>query len=160
MSSIFSYRLFIIYFFVYRVINIRIIIVINYYNLKLLNILRFKNLSLFYFLILGFIFISLAGLPPFLGFYPKIVVISAGIHCSCFFVVFILMAGSLINIFYYLNIFFNLYLSSYFIEVGLLNTRRILISQFSKLFIGILATLTIGIFYIFILYAMVLFYKS
>lgn len=134
--------------------------VINYYNLKLLNILSFKNLSMFYFLMLGFIFMSLAGLPPFLGFYPKMVVIRIGATYGCFFVMFMLVAGSLINIFYYLNIFFNLYLSSYFSEVQILGGGMVFTAQVRKLFIGTLATLTVGVFYIYILYAMVLFYKS
>ena len=98
---------------------------------------------------------SLAGLPPFLGFYPKIIVVRVRVGCECFFVVFILVVGSLINIFYYLNIFFNLYLSSYFSEILLLRGGNMFVYEFIKLIIGILATLTVGVFYIYILYAMV-----
>lgn len=115
-SSIFSYSVFLLYFVFYRLINVLIMVVINFYNLNILSIFRFKNMSVFYFLGLGFVFMSLAGLPPFLGFYPKIIVINLGIYNVSFLIMFMLIFGSLINIFYYLNIFFNLFLNSYFRE--------------------------------------------
>lgn len=49
------------------------------------------------------IILSLAGMPPFTGFVPKIIVIVGIIH-SNFFVLIILLLGSFINLYYYLNI--------------------------------------------------------
>jgi len=149
MSSIFSYSLFLVYFFVYRFINIRIIIVINYYNLKVLRILTVNNISIFYFTLLGFIFMSLAGLPPFLGFYPKMLVLRLSISFDCIIVALILIMGSLMNIFYYLNIFFNLYLSSYFNESIFLNLASDLKFYFISVFFGLFSTLRIGFLYCF-----------
>merc|ERR1712117_243982 len=68
---IFSYSIFFIYFFVYRVVNLGIMICINFYSLKGVSVLNIGGVSYIYSVFLILIFLSLAGLPPFLGFYPK-----------------------------------------------------------------------------------------
>ena len=158
--SIFSYSLFLIYFFVYSIINLRIIIILNNYRLKSLNMLSSKKIRIFFFLVLGLIFISLAGLPPFLGFYPKIMVVYMGMSRGCYILLFMLVLGSLINIFYYLNIFFRLYLYSYFGEFRLLNYVYSKSFVIIRLFFSLLSMFGLGIFYLFMFYAMILFYKS
>ena len=158
--SIISYRFFLIYFLVYSVINLSIIFVLDKYNLKVLDMINLGNVGIFLFFMLGIIFISLAGLPPFLGFYPKIIVVNISVIYGSFFILFLLISGSLINIFYYLNIFFNLYLSSYFIEREFYNLYS------SKFFVGICLVFRLisigglGFIYLFVFYAVILFYKS
>lgn len=155
-----SYRLFLIYFSVYRIINLRIIIVLRKYNLKSLDIIRSKNISIFFFFVLSFIFMSLGGLPPFLGFYPKIIVINIRIMYGYFLILFVLVLGSLINIFYYLNIFFNLYLNSYFNELNLSDVKSSLYFNMMCILFRLISVSGLGFFYVFLFYAMVLFYKS
>uniref|UniRef100_UPI0030FF274F NADH dehydrogenase subunit 2 n=1 Tax=Phyllodoce medipapillata TaxID=868040 RepID=UPI0030FF274F len=149
MCSMFSYSLFIIYFLVYSLINISIMTIMNYYNLKILSMMNMNNISSFYFISLGFMFMSLAGLPPFLGFYPKMVVLSMSMSFDCMYVVFMLVLGSLMNIFYYLNIFFNLYLSSYFSEIMVSGVVYNFNFVFYSVFLGLFSTLSMGLLYCF-----------
>lgn len=155
-----SYSLFLVYFLVYRFINLRIIIILGNFNLKSLSILRSKRVSISFFLVLAFMFISLAGLPPFLGFYPKIIVVYMGMSDGYYVFLLMLVLGSLINIFYYLNIFFSLYLYSYFGELKLLSYLYSKFFVFITLFFALISVLGLGLFYFFIIYAMILFYKS
>lgn len=159
-SSIFSYNLFLIYFIVYRLINLSIIFILNFYSMQTLNIITINGIRIFFFLVLGFIFISLAGLPPFLGFYPKIMVLNLSIGLGSYFMIILLLIGSLINIFYYLSIFFNLYLFSRYRGHNLLVLHDYNIFIYLSVFLRLFSSLRLGIFYLFIFYAVVLFYKS
>lgn len=54
--------------------------------------------------------LSLSGLPPFTGFLPKLISI---LSFSNFILPLVLLFGSLLNLSYYLNFFFSLFLSSH-----------------------------------------------
>nr|AXF46301.1 NADH dehydrogenase subunit 2 [Penion chathamensis] len=56
--------------------------------------------------------LSLGGLPPLLGFISKWLVIVAGSSGPWTPVVFLLILGSLMSLFYYLSLFFSVFLSS------------------------------------------------
>nr|AXA45224.1 NADH dehydrogenase subunit 2 [Clavatula tripartita] len=56
--------------------------------------------------------LSLGGLPPLLGFIPKLMVITVGSNGPWLLIIFILIAGSLMSLFYYLSLFFSFFLSS------------------------------------------------
>lgn len=100
------------YFSIYILITSRIILLIisthktntGQFNISILNT---SNATLL--LILSFL--SLAGLPPLLGFFPKWLVISYLSSVSPLFIA-ILMSGSLVTLFYYLLIFFSRNLNS------------------------------------------------
>nr|YP_009503290.1 NADH dehydrogenase subunit 2 [Bathytoma punicea]AXA45198.1 NADH dehydrogenase subunit 2 [Bathytoma punicea] len=62
-------------------------------------------------LIIMLLLLSLAGLPPLLGFIPKWLVIMVSSKSSWFPVVLLLIMGSLMSLFYYLSLFFSLFLS-------------------------------------------------
>merc|ERR1712168_1094979 len=68
--------------------------------------------SPFFILFLSVLFFSLGGLPPFLGFYPKLIVISTMVLNRIYAYLIISILGSLINIFYYINVFSNLFIKS------------------------------------------------
>jgi NADH-ubiquinone oxidoreductase chain 2 len=54
--------------------------------------------------ILSVSLLSLGGLPPFLGFFPKWMVISGGLVLGNYFIVLFLVLISLFTLFYYLRI--------------------------------------------------------
>jgi NADH-ubiquinone oxidoreductase chain 2 len=156
---IYSFRLFLVYFLVYRLINISIILLIDFTSLKITNLIRVKGLRIFIIVILCFLFLSLAGLPPFLGFFPKWMVIIKLIEDQIYILRLVLIFGSLLNIYYYLNIFFNIFINSFFGTEVILYKRIFDIKIFLFMFSSLIRTFFLGLGYI-LIYAMVLFYKS
>lgn len=63
-------------------------------------------------ILLSILLLSLGGLPPLLGFFPKWLTLETLINTNIFFIIFPLIIGSLINLFYYLTIFFSITLKS------------------------------------------------
>lgn len=57
--------------------------------------------------------LSLGGMPPTLGFIPKIFILSRLISENMFLLSILLILGSSINLYYYIKIAFNVFLSSY-----------------------------------------------
>nr|YP_010350306.1 NADH dehydrogenase subunit 2 [Ixodes australiensis]UOK09735.1 NADH dehydrogenase subunit 2 [Ixodes australiensis] len=97
----------VIYFIVYTFILYKIIFFmkINKFNyIKNINMQKFSNFSKFSFFSY---FMSLAGLPPFLGFLLKWFSIMLIIN-KMMFILFILIISSLINMYYYSRIMFPL----------------------------------------------------
>jgi len=107
-----SFFVFFSYYLIYSFIRIGIIFLLSIYPVKLVNLRRFGRIPNFFILLLGLRFLSLAGLPPFLGFYSKLIVLICIVGANKFLFAAILIIGSLINLFYYLGIFFNLYIVS------------------------------------------------
>nr|AVG72761.1 NADH dehydrogenase subunit 2 [Penion mandarinus] len=56
--------------------------------------------------------LSLGGLPPLLGFISKWLVVAVGSNGPWAPVIFVLISGSLMSLFYYLSLFFSMFLSS------------------------------------------------
>lgn len=80
----------------------------KYFNLIYLN--QIYNLNLknkFLKIFLFFRIISLAGLPPFLGFFPKIIII---FKINRYFIIFIILIFSIIILFLYLRIIISIIL--------------------------------------------------
>jgi len=102
-----------IYFIVYVTINLRLIARLKY------NILfqtqshrKFNNIITHNILATIIIIIRLGGLPPLLGFIPKWLTISTLIYNKISTLLIPLISGTIINLFFYLNIIFNIILSS------------------------------------------------
>lgn len=105
LASIIRINALIYYFLIYRV-SIYIIFKLfktrNTHQFKsLYKIAGDASLALTFILLL-----SLAGLPPLLGFFPKILLVRILIHISTLIVIFLLI-GSAINLFFYLNARFS-----------------------------------------------------
>nr|BDI12967.1 NADH dehydrogenase subunit 2 [Abarenicola claparedi oceanica] len=56
--------------------------------------------------------LSLGGLPPLLGFFPKLLVLYSLINLNMFPLAIILIMGSTINLFYYMKIFYSSFFTS------------------------------------------------
>nr|AKL90668.1 NADH dehydrogenase subunit 2 [Columbella adansoni] len=78
-------------------------------NMK--NIYNLKNYSFMYLSVM-FILLSLGGLPPLLGFVSKWLVVLVSSNSVWTPMIFGLILGSLLSLFYYLSLFFSMFLSS------------------------------------------------
>ena len=109
-----SFNAFFFYFLVYSFINLRIMILFDLYPFKLIRVSRLNIFPFNIIIFISFTFFSLGGLPPFLGFYPKFFVLLHLLYYNLYTYRFLLIISSLINLFYYISIFFNLLIISYF----------------------------------------------
>lgn len=96
-----------IYFIMYVILIRPIFYIINKLNNKTLSQInisshKFKHQAI----LLPILFLSLGGLPPLTGFFPKWFTIYL-ISPNSIILLFFLIAGSLINLYYYLNIRFS-----------------------------------------------------
>nr|YP_010834381.1 NADH dehydrogenase subunit 2 [Luperomorpha xanthodera]WFQ81650.1 NADH dehydrogenase subunit 2 [Luperomorpha xanthodera] len=97
-----------IYFIIYSLTSINLIILFenlkSYYLPQLLQVLNQNKLIKLFFMMN---FFSLGGLPPFLGFLPKWMVINNLISNSFYSLSFILIILTLVTLYYYIRISFS-----------------------------------------------------
>nr|YP_009353581.1 NADH dehydrogenase subunit 2 [Curculio davidi]AQX92147.1 NADH dehydrogenase subunit 2 [Curculio davidi] len=96
------------YFLTYCVINYNIIMILlkyNIYNMKQLSKLFSSNKKIKFFFMLNFL--SLGGLPPFLGFFPKWMTVSSMINNNYYILVILLIIFTLISLYIYTRITFS-----------------------------------------------------
>lgn len=85
-------------------------------NFKLFHFNQIFNFSIINPAIKFFIFLnllSLGGLPPFLGFLPKWLVIQNLVELNQIFLLFIAVCLTLITLYYYLRISYSIYILNY-----------------------------------------------
>nr|AWB99330.1 NADH dehydrogenase subunit 2 [Anopheles peryassui] len=102
------------YFLMYSMLSISIILMFN--NFKLFYFNQIFNISLMNPIIKLLIFLnllSLGGLPPFLGFLPKWLVIQNLTNMSQFFILFISVCLTLITLFFYLRLSYSIFMLNY-----------------------------------------------
>nr|YP_010363577.1 NADH dehydrogenase subunit 2 [Cephalallus oberthueri]UNZ12691.1 NADH dehydrogenase subunit 2 [Cephalallus oberthueri] len=114
-----------IYFIIYSIITLNLIFmfkILNTFYLKqLFNMINFnKNMKIMFI----FNFLSLGGLPPFLGFFPKWLAINNLIQNKFYSISFLLITFTLITLFFYLRITFS---------ALLLNTNETLVYSIKKI---------------------------
>lgn len=140
-----------IYFLFYSFLSFVLIFIFNLFKIFHLNQLFswFTNRKILKFTL--FInFLSLGGLPPFLGFLPKWIVIEQITLNRQYIQLFILIISTLITLFFYLRICYSAFILNYFENNWILN------SQFNKLNINLYLILTF--FSIFGLFLISIFY--
>nr|UFR82942.1 NADH dehydrogenase subunit 2 [Megasoma elephas elephas]UFR82955.1 NADH dehydrogenase subunit 2 [Megasoma mars] len=96
------------YFLIYSLITISIIIMLNHLNIFYLNQL-FISMNYKYQFKLFFVlnFLSLGGLPPFLGFFPKWLTIQILVESNLYFIAFLMVLMTLMTLFFYIRITFS-----------------------------------------------------
>lgn len=112
-AIIINENLLIFYFIIYSFLNFIICILFYLTNSFFLNQLFYLNYNS---LIKFFIFLnllSLGGLPPFLGFLPKWIIINYLINYNIFILSFILIISALISLYYYIRISYSAFLINY-----------------------------------------------
>nr|UXW64251.1 NADH dehydrogenase subunit 2 [Corynis sp.] len=106
-----NFYLFMIYFSIYSLNILSICFILNNLNFSYLSELYNKNnskITMFMKLILMSLFFSLSGLPPFLGFLPKLFVLIYMMMNSLYMESFIMIIFTLITISYYFNPLMNM----------------------------------------------------
>nr|YP_009346540.1 NADH dehydrogenase subunit 2 [Apriona swainsoni]YP_010873064.1 NADH dehydrogenase subunit 2 [Batocera horsfieldi]APA32592.1 NADH dehydrogenase subunit 2 [Apriona swainsoni]WGV34284.1 NADH dehydrogenase subunit 2 [Batocera horsfieldi] len=107
-SMLNSQYIWLIYFIIYSIISLNIILILRlkqiFYLHQLFNSLNSSKLIKFSFMLN---FFSLGGLPPFLGFFPKWLVVNNLIQQKFFLLSFLLIVFTLITLFFYLRITFT-----------------------------------------------------
>nr|QNP10097.1 NADH dehydrogenase subunit 2 [Tympanogaster modulatrix] len=107
-SMFFMESLWLMYFVIYSIISCNIIALLmnfNIYFMKQLFIFLNKNNMMKMLFIMNFL--SLGGLPPFLGFMPKWMTIQALIENKFYMLTFIMMIMTLITLYFYMRITFS-----------------------------------------------------
>lgn len=101
-------------------------LIFNLFNLRYLRQLFFinnKNLKVKFFIFINIF--SIGGLPPFIGFFPKLLVIIYLINNKNYLIIFIIVIFNLITLYYYLRICYSTFLINS-IKNKLLNNRFII----------------------------------
>nr|AEY80443.1 NADH dehydrogenase subunit 2 [Apsiphortica xui] len=128
----FSETIWMIYFFIYSFLSFTLTFMFNifkiyhlsqlfssYFNSKILKFIFFMN------------FLSLGGLPPFLGFLPKWIVIEQLTFNNQLFSLLILTVSSLITLFFYLRICYSAFMLNYF------ENNWMIYMQFNKFYMNL-----------------------
>lgn len=96
-------KIYLIFYFFLIWIIVKSIIIFNLKYLNQIYNLNIKNKFIKLFIFINFL--SLGGLPPFLGFYPKLLII---IKTNNFLIIFLIIIFTIISLFIYLRIIFSL----------------------------------------------------
>uniref|UniRef100_UPI0030FE9491 NADH dehydrogenase subunit 2 n=1 Tax=Ixodes trianguliceps TaxID=347913 RepID=UPI0030FE9491 len=96
-----------IYFFVYTIINYKIINFLMLNKISNINNIYLMKMTFFNKVLMLSYFLSLGGMPPFLGFFSKWISIIL-ISKKMIILLIILIMSSLINLFFYIRIMFPL----------------------------------------------------
>nr|BAF80216.1 NADH dehydrogenase subunit 2 [Culicoides oxystoma] len=113
-ASLYSNFLWLFYFFIYVIINMSVIFMFKLLNLHHVNqIYLFNNKNLILNFCLFMNFLSLGGLPPFLGFLPKWMIIENLIKTNSFMILFFMIMMTLITLFFYARLTFTAFMLSY-----------------------------------------------
>lgn len=128
-SLIIGSLIWITYFILYSVLNFCVVFLFNFYQiyyLRQINFLLINKFNKLYFIIR---ILSLGGLPPFLGFYPKWIVIQLLTADNSNFLLINLVFTRIITLKFYLNICVN----SFIINSFTLNWTNINLNSLYKM---------------------------
>nr|AIW06290.1 NADH dehydrogenase subunit 2 [Curculionidae sp. MT-2014] len=107
-SMLNSFSIFIYYFLIYCLINFNMVLVFNKFSILYLSqlIKTFSSQKIMKFLFM-LNFLSLGGLPPFIGFLPKWMTINMMVNNNHYFVAAMLIIFTLISLYFYLRVTFS-----------------------------------------------------
>nr|YP_010271066.1 NADH dehydrogenase subunit 2 [Neptis raddei]UJY98833.1 NADH dehydrogenase subunit 2 [Neptis raddei]UZS91065.1 NADH dehydrogenase subunit 2 [Neptis raddei] len=106
-SMIISENLWFIYFIFYSIFTFISCFLFYIINMFYINQLFFFNMNFFIKISIMINFLSLGGLPPFLGFFPKWLVINYLLNNNFIIISFIFIMSSLILLFVYIRIIYS-----------------------------------------------------
>lgn len=100
-----------LYICLYFIITLIILIIFNIFKLyNLFQLFNIKYLNINLILLIFLNILSIGGLPPFIGFFPKIIIF---INLNNLFIIFIIIIFTLITLFFYLRIIYFCILINY-----------------------------------------------
>nr|QAY81964.1 NADH dehydrogenase subunit 2 [Aulacophora indica] len=133
------------YFLIYTIISINIVLIFYLFNIfyltQLMSMMNTNKLIKLFFI---FNFMSLGGLPPFLGFFPKWLVINYLIYSNYYMLSVILIIFTLITLYFYLRITFStltISMSETIIQLKKVNLFLLVLSNSSSLMGIIICTM-------------------
>nr|YP_010225790.1 NADH dehydrogenase subunit 2 [Anaplectoides virens]UDD75287.1 NADH dehydrogenase subunit 2 [Anaplectoides virens] len=104
-------------------------------NMYFINQLFINNMNFFIKINLLINFLSLGGLPPFIGFFPKWIIINFLINNNMYLLTFIFILMSLIMLFFYIRISYSAFMFNYlkmkWFKIFIKNNYFLLINFFS-----------------------------
>nr|YP_010564370.1 NADH dehydrogenase subunit 2 [Xestia dilatata]UYX62393.1 NADH dehydrogenase subunit 2 [Xestia dilatata] len=104
-------------------------------NMYFINQLFINNMNFFIKINLLINFLSLGGLPPFIGFFPKWIIINFLINNNMYLLTFIFIMMSLIMLFFYIRISYSAFMFNYlkmkWFKIFIKNNYFLLINFFS-----------------------------
>nr|YP_010286283.1 NADH dehydrogenase subunit 2 [Ornithomya biloba]UKS08892.1 NADH dehydrogenase subunit 2 [Ornithomya biloba] len=107
--------LWVMYFLIYSLLSFMVILMFEMFKISFTNQLFmsfFNSKILKYFLFMNLL--SLGGLPPFLGFYPKWMIIQMMTSNNQLILLFLLVLTTLITLFFYLRLTYSTFLINYY----------------------------------------------
>nr|YP_010309848.1 NADH dehydrogenase subunit 2 [Endotricha kuznetzovi]UMR54974.1 NADH dehydrogenase subunit 2 [Endotricha kuznetzovi] len=112
-SIMISENLWLFYFIFYSFLISSMCFLFNMLNMLFINQLFTSNINYSIKLFFLINFLSLGGLPPFIGFFPKWIVINFLLINKLFLITFIFIMMSLIMLFFYIRIIYSSFLFNY-----------------------------------------------
>nr|YP_009352137.1 NADH dehydrogenase subunit 2 [Limenitis sydyi]AQX44299.1 NADH dehydrogenase subunit 2 [Limenitis sydyi]ATP01347.1 NADH dehydrogenase subunit 2 [Limenitis sydyi] len=106
-SIIISENLWMIYFIFYSIFTFIVCFLFYIINIFFINQLFFFNMNFLIKISMMINFLSLGGLPPFLGFFPKWIIINYLLNNNFFIISFVFIMSSLILLFVYIRIIYS-----------------------------------------------------
>nr|AYE40446.1 NADH dehydrogenase subunit 2 [Daphnia magna] len=100
----------VLYFFIYMVVLLPVIMIFNIFNISYINEFFLMNFSLSKQILLFLSILSLGGLPPFLGFLPKWLILQVVVSMGWYFFSLIMILASLFTLFFYLRMTFTAFI--------------------------------------------------
>nr|YP_009434362.1 NADH dehydrogenase subunit 2 [Athetis lepigone]ATE89005.1 NADH dehydrogenase subunit 2 [Athetis lepigone]ATE89018.1 NADH dehydrogenase subunit 2 [Athetis lepigone]ATE89031.1 NADH dehydrogenase subunit 2 [Athetis lepigone]ATE89044.1 NADH dehydrogenase subunit 2 [Athetis lepigone]ATE89057.1 NADH dehydrogenase subunit 2 [Athetis lepigone] len=104
-------------------------------NMFFINQLFINNMNFFIKINLLINFLSLGGLPPFIGFFPKWIIINFLINNNFYLMTFIFISMSLIMLFFYIRISYSAFMFNYlkmkWFKIYIKNNYFLIINFFS-----------------------------
>nr|YP_010932197.1 NADH dehydrogenase subunit 2 [Fentonia ocypete]WKR35970.1 NADH dehydrogenase subunit 2 [Fentonia ocypete] len=113
MAIMISENLWMFYFTMYSFMISILCFLFYTLNMFFINQLFINNMNFMIKINLMINFLSLGGLPPFIGFFPKWIIINFMINNNFFFMTFIFVMMSLIMLFFYIRIIYSSFMFNY-----------------------------------------------
>nr|QVT10978.1 NADH dehydrogenase subunit 2 [Griseosphinx preechari] len=113
-SIMISENLWMFYFIIYSFLISIMFLFFSLMNTFFINQLFINNMNFMIKLNLLINFMSLGGLPPFLGFLPKWIIINFLMINKFYILTFIMVMSSLITIYFYIRIIYSSFMLNYF----------------------------------------------
>nr|YP_010947538.1 NADH dehydrogenase subunit 2 [Kentrochrysalis sieversi]WGO76528.1 NADH dehydrogenase subunit 2 [Kentrochrysalis sieversi] len=134
-SIMISENLWIFYFIMYSFLISIMFFLFYILNMFFINQLFINNMNFMIKMNLLINFLSLGGLPPFIGFLPKWIIINSLMMNNFYLLTFIMVMSSLITIYFYIRIIYSSFMFNYFkmkwFKIFLKNNFMMLINLFS-----------------------------
>ncbi|YP_001650749.1 NADH dehydrogenase subunit 2 (mitochondrion) [Manduca sexta] len=134
-SIMISENLWIFYFFMYSFLISIMFFLFYMLNMFFINQLFINNMNFMIKMNLLINFLSLGGLPPFIGFLPKWIIINFLMMNKLYLLTFIMLMSSLITIYFYIRIIYSSFMFNYikmkWFKIFLKNNFLMFINLFS-----------------------------